>query len=75
MRREPREPNRSRFRISAPSVRQTVRDEFDFHLEMTVRELVGARMTREKAEAEARRRFGCADRYRDSCQRIGDRNR
>ena len=75
MSREPDKPSRSLFRLGALNVRQTVRDEFDFHLRMTVRELVDSGMSRGEAEAEARRRFGRIDRYRDSCQQIGNRNR
>lgn len=57
------------------SVRQSVRDEFAFHLEMTVAELVDQGMSREAAEDEARRRFGRLERYRRDCQQISRRDR
>lgn len=57
------------------SVRQSVRDEFAFHLEMTVAELVEAGMTPEAAEREARRRFGRLERYRRVCHEISRRER
>ena len=74
---EPSKPKKSsRFlEIGTLNVRRSVRDEFDFHLEMTVRELVKAGMKAREARAEARRRFGRIDRYRSACQQIGYRRR
>jgi hypothetical protein len=55
--------------------RTTVRDEVNaelaFHLEMTIRELVDAGMTREQARAEAERRFGDTRSVSDACRRYG----
>ena len=51
-------------------VRHGVAEELAYHFERTVEELVAAGATREQAEAEAGRRFGDVDRYRDELERI-----
>ena len=54
------------FRLPASQARisETVDEEFAFHLEGRVEELMGEGMSREQAYAEARRRFGDVDQYR-----------
>jgi putative ABC transport system permease protein len=66
-------PKRPGFRKR--SVRQSVRDEFAFHLAMTVAELVDQGMAPAAAEREARRRFGRLEEYRRDCQQISRRDR
>lgn len=53
------------------SVDREVDSELAFHLEMTTRELVAQGMTREAAEAEARRRFGDSAAVNAECRRYG----
>ena len=54
------------FRLPVPARRidGEVRDEVDFHLQMTVEDLVARGLSRNEAEAEAHRRFGDVDRWR-----------
>jgi putative ABC transport system permease protein len=54
------------------SVRDEVEAELAFHLEMTTRELMESGMTRERARAEAERRFGDTLRASEDCQRLGE---
>jgi len=68
------QPSR-RFRSRGRSIRQSVREEFAFHLEMTVRELIDEGMPRPDAEAAARRRFGRLEDYDQACRRIGRQER
>ena len=60
-------------RIVRPSVETEVNEEFSFHVDMRVRELVGQRWTEEEARAEAVRRFGHMDRVKRSCRDLGTR--
>lgn len=60
-------------RIVRPSVETEVNEEFSFHVDMRVRELVGQRWTEEEARAEAVRRFGHMDRVKRSCRDWGTR--
>jgi putative ABC transport system permease protein len=59
-----------------PSVREEVEAELAFHLEMTTRELMESGMTRERARAEAERRFGDTRAAGEACRRFAEeRNR
>ena len=53
------------------SVDREVGDEFAFHIEMAVRDLIAAGMTPDAARAEAWRRFGDAASMNDECRRYG----
>lgn len=54
------------------SVRDEVRTELAFHLEMTTRELMESGMTRQQARAEAERRFGDTRSASEECERLGE---
>ncbi|MEP7348126.1 MAG: ABC transporter permease, partial [Gemmatimonadaceae bacterium] len=59
------------------AVEDEVGNEFAFHFDMTVRELMETGMTNEQARAEAARRFGNVESVADQCGRLGrerDRN-
>ncbi len=71
----PDKPAHGLFRQRSLSVRRSVAQEFAFHIEMTVRELEDAGMTRAEAEAVARRRFGRLNDYREACERISRQDR
>jgi putative ABC transport system permease protein len=62
------------FRLpsSLSRVERAVDDELRFHLEGRVREFVAQGMTRDQAEAEARRRFGDFDNYRQETRSIDE---
>lgn len=64
-----------RFRFGAGSLRRDVDEEFAFHLDMTVRELVASGVSPGEARREAERRFGDATRHRLACRDIGQRLR
>lgn len=58
-------------RIMRPSVEREVNEEFSFHVDMRVRELVAQGWTEEEARAEAVRRFGDMERVKRSCRDLG----
>ncbi len=60
-----------RFRFGAGSLRRDVDEEFAFHLDMTVQELVESGMRPGAARREAARRFGDTDRHHRHCRDIG----
>ena len=60
-------------RIVPPEVEREVEEEFAFHVEMRVAELVGKGWTEEEARAEAVRRFGNMDRVKADCRGLGER--
>lgn len=60
-------------RIMRPSVEREVNEEFSFHVDMRVRELVAQGWTEEEARAEAVRRFGDMERVKRSCRDLGTR--
>jgi predicted permease len=53
-----------------PPVAEEVRDEFGFHLEMRVRDLIAAGLSPEEARAEAIRRFGNLQHTTATCQAL-----
>jgi hypothetical protein len=59
-------------RIVRPTVDQEVDAEFDFHVEMRVKELMAKGMPEEEAREEALRRFGDIDRVKASCRNLGE---
>jgi predicted permease len=58
-------------RLVPPSVEREVDEEFSFHVDMRVRELVGRGWTEDDARAEAIRRFGDMDRVKADCRDLG----
>src|SRR5688572_30521923 len=69
LRRLIRFPWRSRARI-----RRDIDDEFQFHLDMRVTELVARGLTPEDAGREAARRFGSVDDAREYCRSMDERS-
>src|SRR5689334_12426470 len=59
---------------SRSHVRREIDDEFQFHLEMRVAELVARGMTPEAARAEALRRFGDMSDAREYCRHMDERS-
>ncbi|HEX6941111.1 MAG TPA: ABC transporter permease, partial [Longimicrobiales bacterium] len=67
------EGGRPRVRgILSPSVAEEVEEEFAFHIEMRVRELVARGWGEREARAEALRRFGDVARVKAHCRRIAE---
>ena len=62
---------RLRSRIWRDSIEDEVNAEFEFHVEMRVRELVAAGMEPSAARETAIRRFGDIKRVNETCRRIG----
>jgi predicted permease len=62
---------KSKRRFWYGSVEREVDNELAFHIEMTTRELMARGMTRQAAEAEARRRFGDSASVNAECRRYG----
>ena len=60
-------------RIVRPSVEREVNEEFSFHVEMRIAELVAQGWTEEEARTEAVRRFGDMGRVKRSCRDLGTR--
>jgi predicted permease len=60
-------------RIVRPSVEREVNEEFSFHVEMRIAELVDQGWTEEEARTEAVRRFGDMERVKRSCRDLGTR--
>lgn len=57
--------------VVPPRIEREVEDEFAFHLEMRVRELVASGRTEAEARAEAVRRFGDIERVKADCRELG----
>ena len=62
----------SERRIFRPPVQEEVDEEFSFHVEMRVRELVASGLSVAEARAEAVRRFGDIEEVRTACRRLGE---
>jgi predicted permease len=66
----------SRFRrLFGLEPKDDVEAEFEFHLDMRTRELIGRGDTPERARQRAMRRFGSYDHSRDACVAIDERRR
>jgi len=62
-----------RARLWKPSVEEEVRRELDYHLEMLEQDLIAHGLDPATARAEARTKFGDADRFGEACRDIGER--
>ncbi len=60
---------------SDQQVRREVEEEFDFHFQMVVDELLAEGMSEREAQDEAERRFGSRAAHLKACRRIGQRRR
>ena len=68
------EPTWRRYlRFWGPRVRQDVNDELAFHIAMRQEQYLASGMSPEEAAAAVRSRMGDADRYREECVSIGNR--
>jgi predicted permease len=61
------------LRFWGTDVEADLRDEFTFHLDAEIEQLVAEGMTPEAARAEALRRFGDVERYREFCRQSDER--
>ena len=62
-----------RAHLWKPSVEDEVRRELDYHLEMLEQDLIARGLDPVAARAEARAKFGDADRFGEACRDIGER--